>query len=215
MSAAVVFAAAPIQPTPRLTARLAQLEHPEVVAADAGAATALEFGLKPDVVIGDLDSLQGSTLAQLRQWHVPIETYPRDKDQTDGQLAIERALSTNPSELLLVGFLGGPRLDQWLANILFLTRVETRATLLDGSNECVLLRAKDRLKWKPEQGEIVSLVPLSAEVSGITTRGLRWSLDGESLRLGDTRGVSNEPIAEQVSVETRGGLLIVTRHFPR
>ena len=215
MSAAVVFAAAPLLPTRRLTARLAQLDHPKVIAADAGAATALAFGLKPDVVIGDFDSLEQSTLAQLREWRITIETYPRDKDMTDGQLAIERALSMNPSELLLLGFLGGPRLDQWLANILLLTRVPARATILDESNEWVLLHAHENLHWTAEEAEIVSLIPLSSEVSGITTHGLRWQLDGATLRLGDTRGVSNEPSQGEVGVVIGDGLLVVARHFPR
>jgi len=48
----------------------------------------------------------------------------------------------------------------------------------------------------------------------VRTEGLRWSLGGETLRAGDTRGVSNEPVATQVSVSLGLGLLLVTRHFP-
>src|SRR5690242_5078575 len=94
------------------------LERPFVVAADAGAATALAFGFTPDVLIGDFDSLEPDLLAQLRTLDVQVEEYPRDKDATDGQLAVERALAEQPEALYLVGFLGGPRLDQALANIL-------------------------------------------------------------------------------------------------
>ncbi|TME31211.1 MAG: thiamine diphosphokinase [Chloroflexi bacterium] len=137
---AVVFAAAPLAATARLKSRLAQLEHPFVVAADGGAKTALAFGLRPDVVIGDLDSLDPATLREHERTSVQLETYPRDKDATDGQLAVERALAADPSQLILLGFLGGPRLDQALANVLVLRRVEIPAVLLDESNECILLR---------------------------------------------------------------------------
>lgn len=207
MPAAIVFAAAPVAPSPRLRARLASLDSPSVIAADAGAATALAFGFTPSLVIGDFDSLDPSTLGPL-----PLERFPRDKDATDGQLAIQRALQDSPSELILVGFLGGPRLDQALANVLLLTSIEVPTVLLDEQNECVLLR--DAHAWAPEPSEIVSLIPVTSTVEGVWTHGLRWPLRGETLTRGDTRGVSNEPVADQARVEIARGLLLLTRHFP-
>ncbi len=205
--AAIVFAAAPVAPIPRLRARLALLGDAYVVAADAGATTALAFDLTPDVVIGDFDSLDPAALGQL-----PLERFPRDKDATDGQLAIQRALQYSPSELVLVGFLGGPRLDQALANVLLLTTLDVRTVLLDEQNECVLVRASHT--WTPEPTEIVSLIPLTPTVDGVVTQGLRWPLRDETLTRGDTRGVSNEPVGGAVSVKIREGLLLLTRHFP-
>jgi thiamine pyrophosphokinase len=211
---AVVFAAAPLEPTSRLLARLGALHTPYVVCADNGAATALAFGLIPDVVVGDLDSLTPSTLKELRQRNVAIETHPRDKDATDGQLALARALEAGPARLWLLGFLAGPRLDQSLANLLLLTGLETPATLLDERNEGALLRPGTVLTWRPEADEVVSLIPLRADASGVRTRGLRWPLDDATLKFADTRGVSNEPSAPEVSVSLSRGLLLVTRHFP-
>lgn len=210
----MVFAAAPLVATARLKSRLAQLEHPFVLAADGGARTALAFGLQPDVVIGDFDSIDAATRRQLERRSVPFETYPREKDATDGQLAVERALAADPSQLLLLGFLGGPRLDQALANVLVLLRVEIPAVLLDESNECTLLRAGAWQAWRPEPGEVISLIPLAGPPEGVRTRGLRWALAGDRLEPGDTRGISNEPVAEEVSVAIERGLLLVTRHFP-
>jgi thiamine pyrophosphokinase len=214
VAAALVFAAAPIDPTPRLTARLAALDSPLVIAADAGASTALAFGYTPDVVIGDLDSIAAETLDELRRRCVPLEAFPRDKNATDGQLAIERALEPRPDKLYLVGFLGGPRLDQALANILMLTSIEVPALLLDRQNECRVLRPGAPLSWRPEPDEVVSLIPLTPTVDGVRTAGLRWPLSSERLVLGDTRGISNEPADQRVTVETRYGLMLVTRHFP-
>jgi len=211
---AVVFAAAPLTPTARLAARLAGVPRPYVVAADGGAATALAFGCLPDVVVGDLDSLAAPVLADLRLRGVPIETYPRDKDVTDGQLAIERALQVEPASLWLLGFLGGPRLDQALANVLFLARLNTPTVLLDEQNEAALLLPGMDHAWSTEPGEVVSLVPLTAEVSGIVTQGLRWPLEAERLQFGDTRGISNEPVAAEARVSITDGKLLLTRHFP-
>jgi len=184
------------------------------VAADGGAATALAFGFQPDVVVGDLDSISASVLAELRRRDIPIETHPRDKDATDGQLAIERALLVQPTGLWLLGFLGGPRLDQALASVFLLARLGTPAVLFDARNECRLLLAGTQHTWVPEPNELISLLALSADVAGVHTRGLRWPLNGDRLVFGDTRGVSNEPDAREASVSIEQGQLLVTRHFP-
>jgi thiamine pyrophosphokinase len=212
--AAIVFAAAPLEVTPRIRARLAQLQQPYVVAADGGAATALAGGWQPDVVVGDLDSIDQRTLAELRRRGIPVETHPRDKNATDGQLAVERALDVEPTSLWLLGFLGGPRLDQALANVLLLSRLTTPAILLEEHNECVLVRPGVPHVWPTEPGEVVSLLPLSADVHGVHTAGLRWPLTEARLLLGDTRGISNEATADEASVSTTRGLLLLTRHFP-
>jgi thiamine pyrophosphokinase len=209
---ALIFAAAPVEPTPRLRARLPSSAF--VIGADAGARTALAFGYTPNVVLGDFDSLDVETLEALEAQHISIEPYPRDKDKTDGQLAIERALQVQPEELYLVGFLGGPRLDMTLANVLLLTRHPARTTLLDERNECTLLQSGTAYSWAPERDEIVSLLALS-EGAIVSTSGLRWPLTAERLERGDTRGLSNEPVSNAARVELHSGVVLLTRHFAR
>ena len=85
---------------------------------------------------------------------------------------------------------------------------------LDERNQCVPLLSGTELTWPTEPGEVVSLIPLAGEVTGIRTHGLRWPLNGERLQLGDTRGVSNEPVAAEARVSIEQGQLLVTRHFP-
>jgi thiamine pyrophosphokinase len=183
-----------------------------VIAADGGAATALSFGLEPRVVIGDLDSIDAQSLAELRRRGVAIEPFPRDKDQTDGQLAIERAIADGADALYLLGFLGGPRLDQSLANVFLLTRCPVPCVLVDDRNEVRLARAPEEVAWTAEADEIVSIVPLS-DTATVTTHGLRWPLVHAELPRGDTRSISNEPLQSDVSVSIEGGLALITRHF--
>jgi thiamine pyrophosphokinase len=210
----LIFAGAPLEPTPRLRARLVHLQGPiVVVAADRGAATALAFGFRPDLVVGDFDSLDPSTLEALRRAGIQLETHPRDKDQIDGQLAIERALERQPEALVLLGFVGGPRFDQTLATLSLLTRINLPTVVLDARNELLLLHAPATHTWPAEADEIVSLVPFTADAV-VTTDGLRWPLRGETLRVGDTRGISNEPVSNAPRVEIASGSLIVARHFP-
>lgn len=216
---ALVFCGAPVDLGARLTARLRRATEgatPLVVVADAGAVTALAFGLRPDVLVGDLDSLDQATIAHIEAQGTAIERYPRDKDATDGQLACERALAEQPRELLIVGALGGARFDHTLANVLLLTRLRVPATLLDEYHELRLLRDGETHRWAGESGELVSLLPLGAEARAVSTRGLRWALSSDTLFLGDTRGMSNEPstAGAEVEVTLGSGLLLVARHFP-
>jgi thiamine pyrophosphokinase len=208
----VVFAGAPLQATPRLRACLEKVPHPYVIAADSGAATALAFGLQPDVVIGDFDSLRESTRIQLQG--VPFETYPRAKDATDSQLALEHAVQRQPSELLLLGFLNGPRLDMTVGNVLLLLHAPN-AVLVDEHNEGRLVRGGEAHRWTAEHDELISLLPLAANCEGVTTQGLRFPLRAEQLVLGHSRGISNEPVAPEVGVSLTKGVLLIMRHFPR
>ena len=210
---AIVFAGVSVAPTPRLRARLAALADPLVVAADRGAETALAFGLTPHLAVGDFDSIDPVVLARLRDAGVLVRAVPADKDETDGELAALAALELGADALLLLGFLGGARLDQAAANLLLLARLPGTATLLDELNEGQLLRGGERLVWRAQERELVSLVPMGGDAVGVTTEGLRWRLDAATLPLGGTRGVSNEPAAPEVAVSLREGMLLVTRHF--
>jgi thiamine pyrophosphokinase len=212
---AVVFAGAPLESTPRLRRRIEALGQPHVIAADSGARTALAFDLRPDMVIGDLDSLDEATRHHLEQLGVPFERYPVAKDATDGQLALHRALQFQPTTVLLLGYLNGPRLDMTLASAMLLVQTDTPLVLADEHNECLLVRGPGTSAWAPEPHEIISLLPLAGDCAGVTTTGLRYPLRGEPLVFGDTRGISNEPSAEQVEVSVQRGLLLIARHFPR
>jgi thiamine pyrophosphokinase len=172
--------------------------------------------MTPDLVIGDLDSIDARTLARLRRLGVPLETYPADKDATDSDLAVERARAWGATAITLVGALGGVRHDHGLANVLLLTRTElagVRMTLLDNRHEVMLLRGGTTARWRATVGELVSLLPLGA-AEGVTTTGLRWPLANAHLPAGSTRGVSNEAIEPGASVSVAAGCLLVTRTLP-
>jgi len=213
--AVVVFAGAPLRPTPRLLARLRELRRPFVIAADSGAATALAFGIQPDLVIGDLDSIDDATRTRLQRDGVPFETYPRAKDATDSQLALERAIREAPEELLLLGFVNGPRLDMTVANVLLLALAPSGTALLDEESEGWILHGPAKHRWAAESSELISLLPLGGNAEGVRTEGLLYPLNGEALRFGDTRGVSNEPNQSEVAVALQAGRLLIVRHFPR
>jgi thiamine pyrophosphokinase len=117
--------------------------------------------------------------------------------------------------LFLLGFVNGPRLDMTVANVLLLAHAPSGTILLDERNECVLLKGPTEYGWQAEPQEMISLLPLGADVGGVLTHGLLYPLREESLTFGDTRGVSNEATQREVRVSLQQGTLLIVRHFPR
>ena len=181
-----------------------------LIAADGGARWLRENDLVPDYVIGDFDSLTAIELAQLEASDVQLQRHPVDKDETDLELALHFALEHKPEEILILAALGG-RWDQSLANVCLLANPKWRAipiTLMDSSQRMNLIAPGHEYQIVGKPGDTVSLIPIGNTSSGVTTRGLQWSLHDEVLELGTTRGVSNVIVATEASVLIREGLLV-------
>jgi thiamine pyrophosphokinase len=189
-----------------------------VIAADGGARLAQALGIALDLWVGDGDSLGEAGIAALAATGVPIERSRPDKDETDVELAVDAAIARGAARLIIVGALGGERVDHALANVILLASddlIGRPASLLDARSRITLLRAPGpdgdagRLTFQLDPGAIVSLLPFGGDVEGVTTDGLVYPLTGETLRLGPARGVSNVVARRDASVTVRRGLLLV------
>ena len=188
-----------------------------LIAADGGLRHMQALGLTPHLVIGDLDSLEDGQLAQLETEGVAVERHPRDKDETDLELALQAAARTGCKHIRVVAALGG-RLDQTLANLFLLEMdglEDIDVRLDDGREEILIIRAETTIDGKP--GDTVSLLARDGCTNGVITQGLKYPLNRETLCPNRTRGVSNEMLAEQASVTVASGrlLCIHTRRSPR
>jgi thiamine pyrophosphokinase len=188
-----------------------------VLCADGGTRHALALGLTPSVIVGDLDSLVDderrkpalSIVEAMKEAGVKILQHPRDKNETDLELALNHAIELGYREIVIVGALGG-RLDQTLGNLALLTdlRLSTFDLRLDdGVESAQFCRARSEVRGR--SGDIVSLIPWGGEVTGVRTEGLRWPLSNETLYPHKTRGISNELTGEVAHVEIRSGLLLI------
>ncbi len=178
-------------------------------AADGGTRHALALGLLPSVIIGDLDSLAEDIRQRLDVNRVEIQAYPRDKDKTDLELALDFAIQGGQNEILIVGALGG-RLDQCLGNLALLSDARFSGITIqldDGVEEAFFMRSRCEIRGRP--ADTVSLIPWGGEVTGIRTEGLRWPLRDETLFPTKTRGISNEMSREKASIALKSGLLLV------
>jgi thiamine pyrophosphokinase len=139
--------------------------------------------------------------------------YPVDKDETDLELALEFALGEGAGEILILAPFGG-RLDQILGNLSLLNRKDLRGIQVrmdDGRDELTLIHSKATILGAA--GDIISLIPLGGEAVGVTTRGLQFPLENETLYPQKTRGISNRMtgVSAVVSLETGALICIHTR----
>jgi thiamine pyrophosphokinase len=180
-----------------------------ILCADGGMRHALALDLKPDLVIGDMDSAERADLQKMKADGVSIELFPRDKNETDLELAINKAIELTPQQIIIVAALGG-RLDQTLANIAILTdlRLSTFNLRLDDGVEEIFF-CRDQAQVHGRSGDIISLIPWGGSVHQIQTQGLRWSLNKETLYPEKTRGISNEMTGDVATIKIESGLLLI------
>ncbi len=210
-------------------------EEDLIIGADGGAAHALAYGLSPDIIIGDMDSFTGlprdlPVLQRARRIQ-----HPRAKDETDLELALtyaaqqevdeivdlELALTyaaqQEVDEIVVLGALGGSRLDHMLSNVLLLAMPALRGhrvLIVHGGQEAMLLRNGEAVDLAGSPGDLVSLLPLGGDARGVTTTGLAWPLAHDTLRFGQSRGVSNEMSRSEARVELEEGYLWVVHGVP-
>ena len=180
-----------------------------ILCADGGTRHALALGLTPDLVIGDMDSLTKDERRKIEDAGVEMIEFPRDKNETDLELALQYALDKNPEAILIIAALGG-RLDQTLGNIFLLSdsRLSTLDCRLDDGTEEIFF-CRDQAKVEGRSGDLVSLIPWQGKAEGIETQNLKWPLSGETLYPEKTRGISNEMSAAVASVKIKSGLLLI------
>jgi thiamine pyrophosphokinase len=180
-----------------------------IIAADGGMTHCRTLGIKPSIVIGDLDSLDPDYLKSLQTSGTKIIRYPINKDQTDLELALHKALDLGYDEILVLGALGA-RWDMTIANLLLPAASEfSKVTirLIDGHQEIILLRGRGELIFNGKKGDMLSIVPLGQDAYGVTLRGLKYPLEDDVLKFGATQGISNVLIDNTATVYLKKGLL--------
>ena len=185
-----------------------------LVAVDGGLRHLKRLGLKPDLLIGDLDSVDAAELAEIVDACIKVRRFPPAKDQTDLELALEYALSNAYSQIV-IAYPFGDRVDHTLGNLSLLARPDLAGKTLsldDGQVEARLLDASASLPTQP--GELVSLIPWGEPVEGISTKGLEYPLINETLVPWQSRGISNVALANLTEIAFVSGRLLVIRTKP-
>jgi thiamine pyrophosphokinase len=177
---------------------------PVVIAADSGAERTAR---RIDLAVGDFDSIAPETLAALEH----VERHPAAKDATDLELALAAALRHEPERILVVGSDGG-RLDHLLGSLLLLASPAYADVQVDaqlGPAAVHVVRGERTLAGDP--GELVSLFALHGPAHGVTTEGLLYPLNGETLEPGSSRGTSNELVGREARIAVGDGVILALR----
>ena len=178
-----------------------------VVAADGGLRHAATLGLTPDLLVGDLDSVDAATRARFPG--LAIEAHPTDKDALDLELALDAASARGATDALIVGGLSG-RLDQTLATLAIAQARRAEGLdvdVADGVRSVWPLRPGETRELALPTGTRFSLLALD-EVASVTLDGARYPLERADLRRAQGRGVSNEALGT-VRVTAHSGALVV------
>ena len=190
------------------------IEKPEkgdlVIAADAGYLTARRLGVTPDVILGDFDTLGEENIPD----GVECLRVPREKDDTDTQLAVRTAIERGAGEIVIVGGLSG-RIDHTLSTLANLEdlweRKENRiyAILTDGKNRVHFIRNSGAILPR-SQYRYFSLIAADETVKGITLDGCKYPLKNGRISRRNQWAISNEITGNCALVEIkRGGVWVI------
>lgn len=165
-----------------------------IIAADSGLDHAVAAGLRPTVLLGDLDSISAHGKMWAYAHEVDIDEHPADKDATDTELALRRAASTDATQLLVLGA-AGDRFDHTLGTLAalgnpVLARFETVRLLLDEVAIHVVHPGRT-IDLDLPLAIPFSLLAVHGPCRGVTLTGARWPLTDAPLDTSSTRGLSN------------------------
>jgi thiamine pyrophosphokinase len=187
-------------------------EEDYLICADGGANHALAMGLIPHLVVGDLDSIDAQVKQKLCRVSTEFLQFPPEKEKTDLELAMEKAIELSPQEIVLIGVFGSRRMDHTFANLMLMNlplNCGIAVKVFDEDHEVRLVNSEVTIQGQP--GDYLSLLPLTAEVEDVVTEGLKYPLKGERLFFSSSRGLSNEFTGREASIKLSAGLLMVVK----
>lgn len=180
-----------------------------IICCDRGMHHARELGLTPDYILGDFDSVSRGDYDYFKAAGISFEQFPCNKDYTDMELGAEKALELGADEVILLGGIGS-RLDHTLGNInlcAYLLKRGVSAALANENNELRLINREFTVKGR--RGGIVSLIPYTPVVSGITLKGFEYELENGTMEQGGFMGVSNVAVSDAAEISIGSGCLIM------
>ena len=187
-----------------------RIEHDYVICADGGLEKAKKYGITPDLIIGDFDSIDPDILKEYEK-RIPFEKYPSEKDWTDMELAIESAISKGYKNLVLAGATG-TRLDHTLGNIMLMEKyfmAGVNIKIIDNNNEMRIISDNTDLLLVGKEGHYISLIPLTDSIQGLYLKGFKYPLDNVNVQRGSTLCISNQIRGKAGKIKLRQGKAIL------
>ena len=178
--------------------------------ADGGANFAFQYGKVPEMIIGDLDSIEKKVLEYYKSKNILIKKFPKDKDFTDFELILKEInkISENKNfveKIFVVGGLG-KRIDMTLSNLFIMEKYKNLVFLQE--NEEIFYAEKSFVLKNKKECEF-SIIPISEKVEKLTLKGFKFETDKIDVKRENSRLVSNVILENEASVEFENGKLII------
>ncbi|WP_353093925.1 thiamine diphosphokinase [Tissierella praeacuta] len=180
-----------------------------IICADGGMNHLIKINRKPDLVIGDLDSINQISLEYIKDNDIPVKKYPSIKDATDTGLAMEYLIDKGCKEIVLMG-VTGTRQDHTMANILLLNVLYDKGIkgkIVDDNN--IIYLTDGHLELPRLENHYISIIPIVEEGINISLNGFFYNLDNEFIKFGSTYGISNEIVDSVGIIKIHNGRALV------
>lgn len=183
------------------------------IGVDRGALYLVDEAIIPDAIVGDFDSVTAEEFARISKVVVHIEQFQAEKDETDTDLALVKALEYAPAEIWLTGVTGG-RLDHYEAVLrsvydLQQQHPEIIFKIVNPYNEIQFLQPGTHVLTKGECS-YVSFFAYGQTLTNVTLRGVKYETTDEVIEQGTTRFTSNEILCEG-SISFCGGICLMIK----
>lgn len=182
-----------------------------IICADGGMNHLLKIGVLPDIIVGDLDSINNTSKRIIKENNIQVEKYPTMKDMTDNEIALRVVKNRSPKRVAFFGVLGS-RWDHSIANILLLKKLE------ESNITAYIVNRNNRIRYGVENVEIeiyktnykyLSIIPISDSGVNVSLLNFAYPLDKHQIDFTSTLGISNEIIGNKGKIKIHSGEAII------
>lgn len=184
-------------------------ENEFILCADGGLNHLMQINKIPDLIVGDFDSVSQNAIDYISSNNINIQKFPKMKDETDTDLAINYLIEHDYKNITIIGGIGS-RMDHTLGNIFLLKKIlhnRINGCIVDENNRIYLV--EENIELNKKQGFYTSVIPLSSEGIHISINGFLYPLNKDHLKFGSTRGISNKIIEDKATITIHKGLALV------
>lgn len=177
-----------------------------IIGVDRGAYWLIANSVIPNIAIGDFDSVSASEFQAIKNKVKRVKEYPKKKNFTDMEFAVDHVISLHPKEVIIYGSIGS-RLDHTMGNIHLLEMLNEKGVIRDRNNEVRIISSRTIMK-KDARYQYVSLLSVTETVE-VTLSGFVYDVTRAIIRRGQTLGISNEIRGYEATIEVHQGKALV------
>lgn len=189
--------------------QLSNIGYNKLICADGGANTAYKLKLKPDLIIGDLDSISARILKYYR-YNTKVLRIKRQND-TDVEKALKYAIQNKYTETVITG-IAGDRLDHIFCNLGISIKYSDKIKIRILYEKSILDVYEGKVELDCLHGETISIYGIDKNTR-ITSFGLKYNLKNTSLPFGVKESTSNIALSEKIKLDIKKGKIFVIRNY--